>query len=92
VPYVVLLQVKIDPNQDAPHLPSTTEHVAVPEVTGLPGFQLASWLNDGKGTGVCLFEFDVEENARSAMALLTPPGGPVPIGSGVFAIDLEAAG
>jgi hypothetical protein len=40
---------------------------------------------------VCLFEFDAEENARAAMAALTPPGGPVAIGSGVFAIELEAA-
>ena len=64
----------------------------VPEVTGLPGFQLASWLNDGNGTGVCLFEFDTEEHAQSAIAALTPPGGPVMIGSGVFSIELEAAG
>ncbi len=92
MPYVVVLQVKIGPERDTGHRQSETGHDVVPEVTGLPGFQLASWLNDGKGTGVCLFEFDVEENARSALALLTPPGGPVPIGSGVFAIELEAAG
>ena len=92
MPYAVVLQVKIDPDLGADRRPSVLEQDAVPDVTELPGFQLASWLNDGNGTGVCLFEFDVEENARSAMALLTPPGGPVAIGSGVFAIELETAG
>ena len=90
MPYAVVLQVKIDPGPDDTHRQSMLEQVVVPEVTGLPGFQLASWLNDGHGTGVCLFEFDAEENARAAMEALTPPGGPVAIGSGVFAIELEA--
>lgn len=92
MPYAVVLQVKIDPDHDARRGQSPLEHEIVPEVTGLPGFQLASWLNDGEGTGLCLFEFDAEENARSAMAVLTPPGGPVAVGSGVFAIELEVAG
>jgi hypothetical protein len=92
MPYAVVLQVKIDPGLDHRHRQSMLEQVVVPEVTGLPGFQLASWLNDGEGTGVCLFEFDAEENARAAMEALTPPGGPVAIGSGIFVIELEAAG
>jgi hypothetical protein len=90
--YAVVLQVKIDPDVDAPRRTSMLEHPVVPDVTELPGFQLASWLNDGNGTGVCLFEFEAEEHARAAVEALTPPGGPVAIGTGVFAIELEAAG
>jgi hypothetical protein len=47
MPYAVVLQVKIDPGLDARNRQSMLEQIVVPEVTGLPGFQLASWLNDG---------------------------------------------
>jgi hypothetical protein len=65
-PYAVLLQVNIDPNSDVALRQDVLEHLVVPDLRSLPGFHLASWLNDGQGTGIILVELDTEDHARAA--------------------------
>ena len=48
---------------------------------------MASWLNDGNGTGFCLVDFDSEDHARGAVEALAP-GARV----GVYAVEFEASG
>jgi hypothetical protein len=52
---------------------------------------MASWMNDGNGTGLCLADFDSEEHARGAVAALTAHGGPEVIECGVYPIELDGS-
>jgi hypothetical protein len=88
--HAVVVQVKIEPDSDVAHRHAILNNNVVPEVRALPGFQNASWMNDGLGTGICVVTFDTERNAEAAVASLTPPGGPAVIASGVYQVEIEA--
>lgn len=82
--------MKIEVGSDRAHRHAILNNYVVPQVTALPGFQKASWMNDQVGTGMCIVVFDTEEHAAAAVPALTPPGGPAVIGSGVYEVEIEA--
>jgi hypothetical protein len=88
----VLIKVRLDMDISREHRRSVLEEYVAPEYTELPGFLLASWMNDGNGTGLCLVDFDSEEHARDAVDALTAHGGPEVIECGVYAVEFEASG
>lgn len=88
--HAVLIQVKLSPDSDIEHRHSVLNDFVIPEARALPGFQKGMWMNDGTGTGTCVVVFDTEDNAKSAIAPLTPAGGPAVISSGVTAVEVEA--
>ena len=90
--WAVLIKVRLDMDTSPEHRRQILEEYIVPEYRDLPGFLLASWMNDGNGTGLCLVDFDSEENARSAIEALTASAGPEVIERGVYAIEFEASG
>jgi hypothetical protein len=55
----------------------------------LPGFQKGIWLNDGSGTGTCVVVFGSEDDARAAVAPLTPANGPAVVSAGVYEVEIE---
>jgi hypothetical protein len=87
--HTVLIQVKVDLNSDIQHRHAILNDFVVPEVKALPGFQKGTWMNDGVGTGTCVVVFDSEDNAKSAVAALTPVGGPPVISSAVCEVEIE---
>ena len=90
--WAVLVKVKLDMDTSPQHRRSILEEYVVPEYRELPGFLLASWMNDGNGTGLCLVEFETEEHARGAVEALTAHGGPEVIEWSVYAVEFEASG
>ena len=88
--HAVVIQVEIDPNSDITHRHAILNDFVIPEVKSLPGFQKGTWMNDGVGTGTCVVVFDTEHNAKSAVAPLTPAGGPTVIVSRVHEVEVEA--
>ena len=88
--HAVVIQVKISPDSDPEHRHSVLNDFVIPEAKGLPGFRKGMWLNDGAGTGTCVVVFDTEGNATSALAALTPAGGPDVISSRVSEVEIEA--
>jgi hypothetical protein len=87
--HAVVILVKLDPNSDFEHRHSILKEYIIPEVKGLPGFQKATWMNDGAGTGTSVIVFDTEEHATAALAPLMPANGPPVISSSVQAIEVE---
>lgn len=87
--HTVLIQVKLDLNSDIKHRHAILNDFVVPEVKALPGFQKGTWMNDGLGTGTCVVMFDSEDNAKSAVAALTPVGGPPVIRTAVCQVEIE---
>ena len=63
----------------------------MPEYRELPGFRMASRMNDGEGTGLCVIEFDSEVHARKAVPAVTPHGGPDFVEWGVYSVEFEAS-
>jgi hypothetical protein len=90
VTHAVVIQVEISPDSDIGHRRSVLNDFVIPEAKALPGFQKGMWMNDGAGTGTCVVVFDSEINARSAIARLTPAGGPDVISSRVSEVEVEA--
>jgi len=88
--YAVVMKVRLDMDTSREQRQSVIEEYIVPEYQELPGFQLASWMNDGEGTGLCLVEFDSEEHARAAVPALTGHGGPDVTECGVYAVEIQA--
>ena len=88
--HAVVIQVKIDPNADVVHRHAILADFVLPEVRSLPGFERGMWMNDGEGVGTCVVVFETEEDARSALAPLTAPGGPEVISSGIHEVEIEA--
>ncbi len=88
--HAVLIQVELSPDSDIEHRHSVLNDLVIPEAKALPGFQKGMWMNDGGGTGTCVVVFDTEEHARSAVAPLTPAGGPAVIRCGVTEVEVEA--
>ena len=88
--HAVVVQVRIAPDSDIEHRRGVLNDFVIPQVRTLPGFRNATWMNDGAGVGTCIVVFDSEENARAAVAPLTPPSGPAVISAGVHAVELEA--
>ena len=82
----VVVRVAIDPASGSAHRHGTLNDVVIPEVKALPGFVRGMWLHDGEGTVV----FESEEEARAGLAVLTRPGGPPLLGSGLHEVDAEA--
>jgi len=89
--YSVLMKVRLDMDTSLEHRRSVIAEYIVPEYQELPGFQLASWMNDGEGTGLCFVDFDSEECAREAVPALTGHGGPDIIECGVYAVEIQAS-
>lgn len=87
--HTVLIQVKVDLNSDIKHRHAIQNDFVIPEVKALPGFQKGTWMNDGVGIGTCVVVFDSEDNAKSAVAALTPVGGPPVISSAVCEVEIE---
>jgi hypothetical protein len=89
VAHAVVIQVKLDPNSDVEHRHAVLNDYVIPEAKALPGFQKGMWMNDGDGTGTCIIVFDTEDDAASAVAPLTPAGGPPVIASGIHVVEVE---
>jgi hypothetical protein len=89
MPHAVVLQVRIEPGSDIEHRHAVLNDFVIPQVKALPGFRKATWLNDGAGVGTCIVTFDSEQNARAAIAPLTPANGPAVISAGVHAIEVD---
>ena len=85
-----VVQVAIDPGSDATHRHGILNELVIPEVKALPGFVRGVWLHDGEGTGTCVVVFENKEDARAGLAVLTRPGGPRLLGSGLHEVDAEA--
>jgi hypothetical protein len=88
--HAVVVQVRIEPGSDIEHRHAILNDFVIPEVRSLPGFRKGSWLNDGAGTGICIVLFDSEDNAKAAVAPLTPTNGPEVLSVGVSAVEIEA--
>ena len=89
--YAVVLRVLLDMNTSREHRQSMIEKYLVPEYRDLPGFHMATWMNDGDGTGLCVIEFDSEEHARDAVPAVTPHGGPEFVEWGVYSVEFKAS-
>lgn len=87
--HAVLIQVTLDANSDIEHRHTILNEFVIPEAKALPGFQKATWMNDGVGTGTCVVVFDSEDNAKSAVTALTPVGGPPVISSAVCEVEID---
>ena len=87
--HAVVIQVKIDPKSDVEHRHSILNNFVIPEAKALPGFRSGTWMNDGDGTGTCVVVFDTEDDAKSAVAPMTPAGGPPVISSSVYEVEIE---
>jgi hypothetical protein len=87
--YAAVITVKLDPDSDLAHRHAVLTEFVVPEVSALSGFQKATWMNDGKGTGTSVVFFDTEEQAREALTALMPANGPPVTSSTVHAVELE---
>ena len=89
--YTVVLRVRLDMDTSREHRQSIIEEYIVPEYRELPGFHMATWMNDGEGTGLCVIEFDSEEHARDAVPAVTPHGGPEFVEWGVYSVEFKAS-
>jgi hypothetical protein len=89
--YTVVLRVRLDMDTSREHRQSIIEEYIVPEYRELPGFRMATWMNDGEGTGLCVIEFDSEVHAREAVPAVTPHGGPEFVEWGVYSVEFEAS-
>jgi hypothetical protein len=87
--HAVLVQVTLDPDSDLAHRHSILHDIVIPQTKALPGFQRATFMNDGAGTGTCIVTFHTEENAIAAVTPLTPPGGPSVLHCGVYEVEVE---
>jgi hypothetical protein len=87
--HAAVILVKLDPNSDFEHRHTILSEFVIPEVKALPGFQKATWLNDGAGTGTSVVVFDTEEHATAALGPLMPANGPPVISSTVQAIEVD---
>jgi hypothetical protein len=88
--HAVAVTVKIEADSDITHRRKILDDSIIPEVTELPGFQKATWMNDGAGTGLCIVVFDTEEHAQAAVTPLTPPNGPAVFTTGIYEVEAEA--
>lgn len=89
--YAVVIAVKVDIDTSAAHRREALESQVVPEMMQLPGFQLASWMNDGVGSGMCHVQFDTEAHALAALGPLTTGPGPEIVSAGVYEVEYEAS-
>jgi hypothetical protein len=89
--YTVVLRVRLDMDTSREHRQSMIEEYMVPEYWELPGFHLATWMNDGEGTDLCVIEFDSEDHTRDAVLALTRHGGPEFVEWGVYSVEFEAS-
>jgi hypothetical protein len=87
--HAVVILVKLDPDSDFEHRHAILNELIIPEVKALPGFQKATWMNDGAGTGTSVVVFDTEDHATAALAPLMPANGPPVISSTVQAVEVE---
>ncbi len=87
--HVAAIQVRIEPDSDVAHRLGILHESVVPGAKTLPGFQRAQWMNDGRGTGLCIVWCDTEEHAKAALAPLMPDGGPAVISSAVYEVEVE---
>jgi len=87
--HAVVIQVKLDPDSDVEHRHSILNEFVIPAAKALPGFQKGMWMNDGAGTGTCVVVFETEDHAQSALAPLTPGGGPPLVSRGVYEVEIE---
>ncbi len=87
--HAVVIQVKLDPDSDIEHRHSILNEFVIPAAKALPGVQKGMWMNDGAGTGTCVVVFESEDHAKSAVAPLTPAGGPQMARSGVYEVEIE---
>ncbi len=87
--HAVVVQVRIEPGSDMGHRHAVLNDFVIPQVKTLPGFVRGTWLNDGSGTGTCVAVFDTDDNARAAVAPLTPANGPAVLSAGVHAVEIE---
>ena len=55
--YAVVVQVRIEPGSDIEHRHAILNNLVIPQVRALPSFLRGSWLNDGAGTGTCIWVF-----------------------------------
>lgn len=88
--HAVAVTVKIEADSELAHRRRVLDDSVIPEVKELPGFQTATWMNDGAGTGLCVVVFDTEEHAKAAVTPLTPANGPTVIASGIYEVEVEA--
>ncbi|MCL2585228.1 MAG: hypothetical protein FWE35_22525 [Streptosporangiales bacterium] len=85
----VVAQVRIEPGSDPGHRQAVLSDFVIPQVKAMPGFVRATWLNDGAGTGTCIAVFATENDARAAVAPLTPANGPAVLSAEVHAVEAE---
>ena len=85
--HAVVVRARIEPGSDMEHRHAVLNDFVIPQVKALPGFVRGTWLNDG--TGTCVAVFDTEDNARAAVAPLTPANGPAVLSAGVHAVEIE---
>jgi hypothetical protein len=88
--YAALVQVEVDPGSDVVHRHSILNEFIVPQLRDLPGFASAQWLNDGKGVGTCVVQFDSREQAERSLEVITPSNGPRVLKAAICEVELEA--
>jgi hypothetical protein len=82
--------VAIDPSSGGAHRQAILGEFVIPELRALPGFVRAVWLNDRAGTGTCMVVFESEDAAKAGLAVLTRPGGPPVVSSGLHEVEAQA--
>lgn len=87
--HAVVIRVKLDPNSDIEHRHSILNSLVIPGAKVLPGFRNGIWMNNGAGTGSCVLVFDTKASAQSAVAPMTPEGGPEVLDVEVLEIEIE---
>jgi hypothetical protein len=87
--YAALVQVAVDPESDVTHRRSVLSEFIVPQLKAMPGFKRALWMNDGKGIGTCVVQFETKEQAEQSLDVLTPNNGPRVLHSRICEIEIE---
>jgi hypothetical protein len=88
--FAVVVRVSLDPNSDTTHRHAILNEIVIPDIRALPGFEKATWMNNGAGTGTSIVVFSTEAHARAAIPALTPAVGPVVLECEVHEIEIEA--
>ncbi len=67
--HAVAVTVKIEADSELAHRRRILDDSVIPEVKELPGFQKATWMNDGTGTA-CASSCSIQKNTRERRSLL----------------------
>ena len=86
-----VMKVRLDMDTSREHRQPVIEEYIVPEYRELPGFLVASWMNDGEGTGLGPCRVRLRGTRPNGRAALTGPGGPEVTEWGIYSVEIEAS-